>query len=111
MSLGTQQREFALAFAKLIIWIYKQGYEVSYGDAYRDPRVHGEYNERRGYGHPRSFHKKRLAKDINLFKDGEYLRSTEAHRPIGEKWEKMGGTWGGRFSEPDGNHYSWGEDR
>jgi hypothetical protein len=32
------------------------------------------------------------------------LESTEAHTPLGEQWEKMGGTWGGRFN--DGNHYS-----
>jgi len=50
---------------------------------------------------------KRLAIDLNLFKDGEYLTDTEDHRFLGEFWESLGGTWGGRWD--DGNHYSWGE--
>jgi hypothetical protein len=28
---------------------------------------------------------------------------------LGEYWELIGGTWGGRFKNPDGNHYSYGE--
>jgi hypothetical protein len=51
-----------------------------------------------------SLHYKALAKDINLFKDGVYLTRTEDHKPLGEFWESIGGTWGGRFN--DGNHYS-----
>lgn len=51
-----------------------------------------------------SLHPDKLAIDLNLFKDGHYLSSTEAHRPLGEWWESIGGTWGGRFN--DGNHYS-----
>jgi hypothetical protein len=75
------------------------GYELTMGDAYRDPRV--------PYGHPNSFHKRRLAIDLNLFIDGEYQPSSEAHRPLGEFWEHIGGTWGGRWDNPDGNHYSY----
>lgn len=112
MSLGSQQREYSLKLAQLIVWIYKQGYEVSMGDAFRDPRVHGKFGEKgASYGEAKSYHKKKLAQDLNLFKDGKYLGSTEAHRPIGEKWESMGGVWGGRFAKKDGNHYSWGEGR
>ena len=111
MSLGTNQREFSLKIAKLIVWIYRQGYEVSLGDAFRDPRVHGKFGEKGSYASARSFHKKKLAVDLNLFKDGKYLPSTEDHRLIGLKWESMGGTWGGRFAKKDGNHYSWGESR
>jgi hypothetical protein len=28
----------------------------------------------------------------------------EAYKPLGIKWELLGGTWGGRFN--DGNHFS-----
>ncbi len=61
---------------------------------------------RLGYGHPRSAHKNRLAIDLNLFRDGEYLSATEDHRPLGEWWERQHELcrWGGRFD--DGNHYS-----
>jgi hypothetical protein len=111
MSLGSQQREFSLKVAKLIVWIYQNGYEVSLGDAFRDARVHGKFGEKGSYASAKSFHKKKLAIDLNLFHNGKYLSSTADHKPIGEKWERMGGTWGGRFAKKDGNHYSWGEAR
>lgn len=104
MTLGQKQRKFVRMVADLIIWAYDNGYELSFGDAYRDPRLHGALGVKAGYGHPRSGHKQRLAVDLNLFKDGAFLQATEDHRPLGEKWESMGGTWGGRFN--DGNHYS-----
>lgn len=96
--LRDEQSEFALRFAQWVINVYEQGYEITFGDAFAQS------------GHsPHSFHYKRLAIDVNLFKDGEYLTETEDHRKVGEMWERMGGTWGGRFSNKDGNHYSWGE--
>lgn len=109
MSLGQRQREFSLMVAELILHAYNEGYEITLGDAYRDPRVFGRSGEKKGYGHSKSYHKQRLAIDLNLFKNGKYLASTEDHRPLGEHWESMGGTWGGRFN--DGNHYSYGESR
>jgi len=54
-----------------------------------------------------SFHYKRLAIDLNLFYSGRYLTSTKAHQQLGEFWELLGGSWGGRWQ--DGNHYSYGE--
>ncbi|QOC54753.1 M15 family peptidase [Aeromonas phage T7-Ah] len=90
--------------AKLIDFAYANGYELTFGDAYRDPRLHGDMGVKKGYGHSKSNHKIRLAVDFNLFKDGKYLTSSEDHKPLGEFWESIGGTWGGRFN--DGNHYS-----
>ena len=99
MNLGMAQRSFTLCVADLIIHAYEMGYEMTFGDAYRDPRVE--------YGHPNSTHRFRLAVDLNLFKDGKYLASTEDHRPLGEWWEQQHplAKWGGRFM--DGNHYSF----
>lgn len=109
MTLRQQQSQFAVMAARLILHAESLGYEVTLGDAFRDPRLHGEMGVRRGYGAPNSFHKQRLAIDLNLFKNGRYLAGTEAHRPLGEWWEQNGGTWGGRFKNPDGNHYSLGK--
>lgn len=89
---------------QLISQAGKMGYEVTLGDAFRDPRLHGPMGVKMGYGHKNSCHKLRLAIDLNLFKNGVFLEGTEAHRPLGEWWESQGGTWGGRFA--DGNHYS-----
>ena len=81
------------------------GYEITCGDLFRDPRVHGQYGEKIGYSATMSKHKLRLAIDLNLFQHGRYLTGTEDHRPLGEWWETVGGIWGGRFN--DGNHYEW----
>jgi len=104
LTLGQKQRRFTRMAADLIIFAYDNGYELTFGDAYRDPRVHGHVGEKKGYGSANSVHKDRLAIDLNLFKDGRFLTSTEDHRLLGEYWESLGGTWGGRFN--DGNHYS-----
>jgi hypothetical protein len=104
MSLRQKQSKHVLMTAKLIIWAYEQGYELTWGDAYRDPRLHGSVGIKTGYGHSKSCHKIRLAVDLLLFKDGEYLTKTEDYLPLGEYWKSLGGSWGGDFA--DGNHFS-----
>ncbi|MEE9222977.1 MAG: M15 family metallopeptidase [Nitrosomonadaceae bacterium] len=104
MSLGNEQRLFTKMIGLLIEWAYENGYELTFGDAFRDARVFGASGTKEGYGRASSNHKRRLAVDFNLFKDGIYLNKTEDHQPLGEYWESLGGSWGGRFD--DGNHYS-----
>ena len=104
MTLGQKQRTFTRMIGLLIEYAYQQGFELTVGDAYRDPRLHGAIGVKVGYGHPKSSHKQRLAMDFNLFKGGKFLQETEDHRILGEYWESIGGSWGGRFN--DGNHYS-----
>jgi hypothetical protein len=111
MTLGEKQRLFSKLIAKLILYAYEQGYEITLADAYRDPRLHGEFGIKKGYGEAASMHKIRLAVDLNLFKDGKWLTKTEDHKFLGEFWETLHPfcRWGGRFN--DGNHYSmthWG---
>lgn len=103
-TLGQKQRRFTKMIGLLIEWAYQNGYELTFGDAYRDPRTNGAMGERKGYSHPSSNHKQRLAVDFNLFKDQVWLSKSEDFKPLGEYWESMGGTWGGRFN--DGNHFS-----
>lgn len=107
MTLREKQSRFARLVPRLIDKAYGLGFDVTLGDAYRDPRVFGPVGQKRGYGHPNSAHKQRLAIDLNLFKDGEFLGSTEAHQALGEWWETQDefARWGGRFR--DGNHYSF----
>lgn len=109
MSLSKLQREFTKAHAELVSWAFANGFELTDGDAYRDPRVHGALGERKGYGHSSSCHKLRLARDYNLFIGGDYQTSSEAHRPLGDKWKSLHplARWGGDFKKPDGNHYSF----
>ena len=104
VTLSQRQRQFTKMVARLIDKAHEMGYELTLGDAYRDPRVFGAVGVQAPYGHSKSAHKQRLAIDLNLFVDGVYVATTEAHRPLGEWWESQCGTWGGRFN--DGNHYS-----
>lgn len=107
MTLREKQSLFALLVAELIFQAVKMGYAVTFGEAYRSPEEAARL-AKTGAGIANSLHTQRLAIDLNLFKDGVYLSSTEAHRPLGEWWEKQHAAcrWGGSFkSRPDGNHY------
>ena len=96
MTLGEKQRKFVGMVGQLITFAYGQGYELTFGHAFRC--------EGCPTGKSKSLHKSRLAVDLNLFKDGKFLSKTEDHEQLGRFWESIGGTWGGRFQ--DGNHYS-----
>jgi len=96
MTLREKQSDFVRAVIALLTYIHSKGYEVTFGDASRMDKQ----------GHIKnSKHYKRLAIDLNLFKDGKYLSKTEDHEFAGEYWEKLGRKWGGRFR--DGNHYEY----
>ena len=103
-TLGQKQRRFTRLIGLLIEYAYQEGCELTFGDAYRDPRVHGAVGEKKSYSSAGSLHKERLAVDFNLFKDGQYLTRSEDYALLGEYWESLGGSWGGRFN--DGNHFS-----
>lgn len=103
-TLREKQSRFASMVPSLINKALEMGFEITLGDAFRDARVFGEMGKKVGYGQASSCHKLRLAIDLNLFKNGKYLGTTEAHTELGEWWESQGGSWGGRFH--DGNHYS-----
>lgn len=106
MKLGDKQKAFTRMTADLIIFAYEQGYQLTFGDAYRDPRVHGQLGEKKSYSSSSSNHKLRLAIDLNLFVGDEYITdgSHPAYIALGEYWESIGGSWGGRFE--DSNHFS-----
>ncbi len=96
MTLREKQSLFVHKIAQLILYANREGYDLSFGDAW------ARSGHREG-----SYHYERLAIDLNLFRDGVYLKNTKDHEPLGIFWEQIGGTWGGRWN--DGNHYSFGE--
>ena len=95
MSLGTEQRKFTLMVADLVHYAYTLGWELSFGDAYRDPRC--------DYGHIESLHRKRLAVDFNIFKDGVWLTDGTGHDVLHDYWDLIGGA---TRIDADLNHYS-----
>lgn len=108
-----KQSRFSWLLAKLILYAEAAGYDVTMGECWRTPEQ-ARANASSGRGISGSLHCDRLAADINLFKDGKYLRDTESYRILGEWWERQceDCAWGGRFVDkngnprPDGNHFS-----
>ena len=107
MTLSEKQRKFTRLQAEFVSWCFDNGYELTDGDAYRDPRVHGEIGEKKAYGHKNSAHKSRLARDYNLFINDAWQSDSEAFEPLGAKWLSMDddAAWGGEWG--DGNHFSF----
>ncbi|HDT7441986.1 TPA: M15 family metallopeptidase, partial [Escherichia coli] len=97
MKLSEKQQLFAVMIADLIHWAQEHGYRLTFGEAYRTPEQ-AALNAKTGKGIRNSLHTLRLAVDFNLFINGKYQADTDAYRPLGEYWESIGGTWGGRFS-------------
>ena len=107
MTLSAKQRLFTRMVSDLIKFAYDQGYELTFGEAWRSDFTAAKMAAE-GKGIANSLHCQRLALDLNLFKDGVFLTETKHHEPLGLYWESIGGTWGGRFG--DGNHYSLAHD-
>ena len=100
MTLGQKQRKFTKMVGMLIQYAYFKGYELSLGDA------HATDGHKVG-----SLHYSRLAIDLNLFRNGVYLREAVDHKVLGDYWKSLDpeATWGGDWENKDGNHYSYGE--
>lgn len=105
MTLSEKQQLFTKLIAQLILWADEKGLRLTFGEAYRTPEQ-AALNAKSGKGIANSLHTQRLAIDLNLFKNGIYQTDSAAYKELGLYWESLGGAWGGRFSRPDGNHFS-----
>lgn len=92
------QEAHSIRMGAFRVWLAAQGINYTEGDAFRDPRVHGEFGVKMAYGHPYSCHKLKLAQDLNFENDSDHVR---AH----DQWDKMGGA---KRLLNDMNHYSSG---
>ena len=108
MTLGQMQRIFVRNIASLIIWAYENGYELTFGEAFRT-KEQAELNAKAGKGIALSVHMDRLGIDFNLFVNGVYKTKTEDYAPMGTAWKNLHplNRWGGDFVKlKDGNHFS-----
>jgi D-alanyl-D-alanine carboxypeptidase len=103
--LSQLQQQFVLMVAELIKWAAQHECGLTFGEAFRTPQQ-AEWDAKAGTGIARSLHCDRLAVDFNLFRNGSYVTDTADYEPLGVYWESLGGSWGGRFAKPDGNHFS-----
>ncbi len=108
MTLHEQQVLFAQLLPDLIGQAFVLGFDVVMGETYRTPEQAAR-NAATGAGIAHSLHVSRLAVDLLLFdKAGKWLKDSEAYRPLGEWWERQHplACWGGKFTRPDGGHFS-----
>src|SRR5688572_27053617 len=115
MTLGDKQRLFVRLYSQWLAWALAQGYEFTFGEAYRSDEqaeinaigqtgretvaqlVQRAFptlatairNNGKANGIRRTAHGNKLAKDQNLFINGVYQTTTEAWRPLGEYWESL----------------------
>lgn len=99
MSLRTEQELFLLDYCKLVEFIFSRGFTCTAGELQRPVEMQKIYVQ---IGRSRtmdSLHIKRLAGDLNIFKDGVYITDKETLKPIGVYWESLSpkNRWGGNF--------------
>lgn len=113
LTLGQRQELFMECLAKLLVWLIANGYKIRGGELQR-AAAEAAKNAADGDGIANSLHILKLAIDLNLFRGGEWLTTSEAHRDPGTYWKSLHPLccWGGDFKDakgrpkPDGNHYS-----
>lgn len=107
MSLSQQQQKFSLDVAKLINFIYENGYSCTFGETYRTKEQALIY-AKEGKGIIDSLHCQRLAVDLNIFDPSQkLLTNTKDYEKFGIYWESIDpiNRWGGKFTRADGDHF------
>lgn len=113
MSLVSTQNEFMTDVALLIMQVQNMGFEVSGGELLRTKEQQQIYLDTGKSKTMNSNHLKKLAIDLNFFKNGEWInglpkdRCKEILQPIGDYWESLrpgknswGGNWQSFFDAP-----------
>lgn len=107
-SLREDRCAFTVALCDLVRWAVEHGYEVALDEVTERLTAKDPTSDHR----PGSLHHSGLAADLLLYLKGDYLTKTEDYYTLGVHWEALGELrnlplrWGGRFSQPDGNHFS-----
>jgi hypothetical protein len=83
-----RQETFAVNVAKLILFINANGYQVTLGETIRS-KAEAEVYAKKGIGIRDSNHIYRLAIDLNLFKDGKYLKTSKDYKFAGVYWQSL----------------------
>lgn len=136
-TLGQKQERFALALANWIVHINALGYKVRMGEVLRSdeqaeinaiggsqrsiladeiqdrwPDLAAKIRNNTGSGIRNSLHEYKLAADVNLFYQGQWISDGKSPHweKVGLIWEGYGPDycWGGRFN--DANHVSIAHD-
>jgi hypothetical protein len=99
MSLVIEQSEFLHDVIKLIQFATAAGFVVTGGELWRSPEQQAIYFKTGRSKTLDSNHLKRLAIDLNFFKDGVLCYDATALGVVGRYWESLNpkNRWGGHF--------------
>src|SRR5437867_11284879 len=108
LTLLQKQQVFARMVGALILRAKYLGYDITFGEAYRTPEQ-AALNAKKGIGISNSLHTQRLAIDLNVFKNGVWLKDG-GFDDLGTYWKSLdpSNRWGGDFQHlKDYNHFSY----
>ncbi len=116
MTLRQRQSVFARNLARLILRAGELGYEVTIGEVERTAAQQQLYLHSGASRTLNSQHLKRLAADLNLYREGVWLTKAPDHASLGAYWVSLhaDNRWGGDFRRDGGrtkddawdpNHY------
>lgn len=108
LTLRQKQSVFAKNIGLLIIWAYNNGYELTFGEAWRPPEMEAIYVKEGKSETMNSRHIVRMAVDLNGFKNGVLLQSNTDYKPLGDFWKSINpaNVWGGDFKTlQDDDHF------
>lgn len=106
MTLREKQSVFLKNVAKLILWAFENGYELTGGELLRTEYQQQYYVENGMSKTMNSRHIQKLAIDLHLFIEGTYQIDKEAYKPLAKYWKSLhpknvaGYDWGW-----DANHF------
>ena len=94
------QQAFLLDFCKLVNFAVEKGFTVTSGELLRTPEQQKLYVQTGRSKTMASNHLRKLAGDLNFFKDGKYVCDRTTLVPLGEYWESLNvrNAWGGNFN-------------
>jgi hypothetical protein len=102
MTLRQKQSKFAWDVCKLLCWLFENDYEITFGEAERTKEQQAIYLEKKLTKTMNSQHLKRLAIDINIFKNNILLTKKEDYKLIADKWSEL--------DKKNVSGYDWGWD-
>lgn len=99
MSLVQEQAAFLLDAGKLVVYATEQGFVVTGGELWRTPEQQQVYVKTGRSKTMKSNHLRRLAIDLNFFKDGKLVATKSELAGLGDYWESLNpvNRWGGNF--------------
>lgn len=99
-SLVLEQQAFLLDVAAFIIWCKDEGWFVTGGELFRTPEQQRIYVETGRSKTMNSNHLRRLAIDLNFFRDGKLIYDKAALQKVGDFWESLHkqNSWGGNWN-------------